>query len=200
MKFTANKPLVVCFGDSMTAAGYPAVIEKNLGLNVINAGIGGQSTVMGLERMQSDVLDYRPNVVVILFGGNDSRLAEPEIHVPLEQYVVNLVTMVEACQKIRSQVVFCTIPPMDETAYYTRHNKTKFDAAGGLQVVLDHYRAVQFDVADKYRLPIVDLNAILQAHPEWRDADGVHPTAIGVEIIGNEIGKAVALLLSISTS
>ncbi|HYE19962.1 MAG TPA: hypothetical protein VEA69_16045, partial [Tepidisphaeraceae bacterium] len=53
----ADAPKVVCFGDSITKAGYPKLLGEILKLDVVNAGAGGHTTAMGLKRMQKHVLD-----------------------------------------------------------------------------------------------------------------------------------------------
>ena len=80
-----GEPLtVVCLGDSTTALRSGVVVyATNLanelplaGINstVYNKGIGGNRTDQGLARLQNDVLNYAPNLVIIQFGINDSWL------------------------------------------------------------------------------------------------------------------------------
>ena len=40
---------VVCFGDSITKRGYPAELGKLLGVEVVNAGVGGNTTTAALR-------------------------------------------------------------------------------------------------------------------------------------------------------
>jgi sialidase-1 len=73
---------IVMFGDSTTAPRgklkvYAMRVETMLqsigsSLGVDNAGIGGNTTRDALKRLQSDVLKYKPRVVVMQFGINDS--------------------------------------------------------------------------------------------------------------------------------
>ena len=85
-----HKYRIVGFGDSNTygedlpyAQTYPAVLqdllrEKYPALNavVINSGIRGDTSVLGLARLERDVLWYEPQVVVSAFGVNDSNLGQ----------------------------------------------------------------------------------------------------------------------------
>jgi lysophospholipase L1-like esterase len=89
-----HKYRIVCLGDSNTfgqdlpyAQTYPAVLQDLLrdkypALNVvvINAGICGDTSVLGLTRLVRDVFWYEPQVVVSAFGANDGRLG----HWPLD--------------------------------------------------------------------------------------------------------------------
>jgi lysophospholipase L1-like esterase len=119
----------------------------------------------------------------------------PKVHVPVAQYAKNLTTMVQSCQKIGAKVVICTIPPINPDAYFKRHAKEKFDAAGGLDAILEQYRAAASKVAETHQPGLVDLAQTLNKRPEWLSDDGVHPTKEGSEILAQEIAKAVRPLL-----
>lgn len=69
---------IICFGDSLTegvGAGsgqdYPAVLSRELGTPVINAGLRGDTTATALERISEAVLSKNPRLVIVLLGGND---------------------------------------------------------------------------------------------------------------------------------
>jgi len=79
-----NDVIIVCLGDSLTAGygattpsvddkskSYPAYLQKTTNISVINSGVSGNTTTQGLARVDSDVLSYNPNIVIILLGAND---------------------------------------------------------------------------------------------------------------------------------
>jgi lysophospholipase L1-like esterase len=193
----APRTRVVCFGDSITKAGYPAVLGKALGdgVEVTNAGVNGNTTAQALRRMERDVLAHKPDVVVIFFGTNDARLAEPKVHVPVERYRENLQKMIDAVTKAGGRVVLCTPPPIEQGAYFTRHARAPFDAAGGLEKVLGEYCEAARGVAERNKAPLVDLNRRLAKEEGWRSADGVHPTEKGTALIARFVGEAVRPLM-----
>ncbi|MHC4410835.1 MAG: arylesterase [Planctomycetota bacterium] len=78
----ADAPLVVFFGDSITAGihlaeddAFPALVqhalyEKGIKFRMINAGNSGETTAGGLRRIDW-LLKQKPRIVVVELGGND---------------------------------------------------------------------------------------------------------------------------------
>ena len=69
--------VLVCFGDSLTAAGngYVKFLQETLqlrGVNVINAGYPGDKTPYALTRLRTDVIAKKPTAVSLFFGNNDA--------------------------------------------------------------------------------------------------------------------------------
>lgn len=69
---------VIALGDSITygigatpGQNYVDELEKNLGINIINAGVSGDTTQDALERLTADVLSKSPSTVIVFLGGND---------------------------------------------------------------------------------------------------------------------------------
>ena len=111
-----KKPVtIVCLGDSVThgcfdvfvnrfgqvdtvcdtPAGYPMLLQKALlrlfpfsAVNVINAGISGDSTTGALKRFDRDVAPFHPDLVTVNLGLNDCCAADPEA--ALANYMSNL--------------------------------------------------------------------------------------------------------------
>jgi lysophospholipase L1-like esterase len=192
-----NQPTVVCLGDSITHAGYPAELEKILPVHAINAGVPGNTSRQGLGRLEKDVLSHKPAVVLVLFGTNDNREDAPRIHVPLPEYEKNLETIIERCSTVGSRVVIGTIPPIDPEPYFKRHIKEKFDAAGGLEKLVQQYREAAMRAGKRHNVPVVDLNRLLANERGWRKEDGVHPTAEGNRILAGLFARPVETLLGL---
>lgn len=188
---------VVCFGDSITKGGYPEELGRLLGagIEVVNAGVGGNTSTAGLKRLQRDVIERKPGLVVVLFGTNDSRLDAPKVHVPPERFVRQLTEIIERCEAIGARVVLCTIPPIAPEPYFTRHPREPFDAAGGLPTVLENYRSAVRRLAAARGLALVDLGSRLAEHPGWLSADGVHPSPEGKKSIAQLVADVVAPLV-----
>lgn len=94
---------LICFGDSLTAgqgapagAAYPDVLAGKVKYPVINAGVSGDTTATALARLQRDVLDKSPRLVIVELGANDylhspgSRTAEENAFSNLKQIVAEI--------------------------------------------------------------------------------------------------------------
>ena len=69
---------IVCHGDSLTEGAdvgqnhtWPALAEKELNIRIVNSGISGDTTGGLLSRFYHDVLQHRPDMVIIMAGTND---------------------------------------------------------------------------------------------------------------------------------
>ena len=182
---------VVCFGDSLTKIGFGDVLGEEVPATVINAGVSGETTAAALKRLERDVLDRHPDVVTVLFGTNDMVMDKPEPKVAVAAFTANLTTIIQRIRAAGGRPVLCTVPPIDPTPYFTRHPKANYDKVGGLEKVVANYRAAAMSVADAEHVPLVDLNSVLADHPEWRSADGVHPSPQGRRMIAQAIAPVV---------
>lgn len=91
---------IICFGDSLTSGygasegmDYPSQLADMLDLQVINAGVPGETTARALDRLDEDVLSQDPRIVLITLGGNDLKN-----RVPKRKAFANLKTIVAAIQ------------------------------------------------------------------------------------------------------
>ena len=78
LKELNKNDVIVAFGDSLTEGvgavqehSYPSILAKLSGLNVINAGVSGETTGEGLLRLPEVIERYQPSLLILLEGGND---------------------------------------------------------------------------------------------------------------------------------
>lgn len=178
--------MVVAFGDSLTAgfgaepgASYPDFLQKELdraGLawRVVNAGVSGDTTTDGLNRV-GDVLAYKPRVVILEFGGNDGLRG-----LPITDSRANLDTMLAKLTASGAKVVLTgiTLPPDYGPDY------------------IEHFNQTYVLLAKKYKVPMIPF--LLQGvfgTPGMMQADRTHATAAGNKIVAESVFGLIKPLL-----
>lgn len=70
--------VILAFGDSLTHGNgakeneaYPAVLQELTGRKVINAGVSGEESGPGLNRLPGALETYKPELLILCHGGND---------------------------------------------------------------------------------------------------------------------------------
>jgi len=116
--------VILAFGDSIThgtgadaGASYPAVLEKLLGVTVVNAGVPGELSKEGTGRLQDLLEEYRPSLVIICHGGNDLIQGRP-----YREISENLRKMARAVKRRAADLVVVGVPepglPMAVPSFY----------------------------------------------------------------------------------
>lgn len=112
----APSDVIVAFGDSLTAGtgadapgdAYPAVLGRLIGREVINSGIPGETSAEGLRRLPEVLADYRPRLVLLCLGGNDTlQRANPK------QTADNLEAMARMAKERGTAVVLIGVPNLN---------------------------------------------------------------------------------------
>ena len=91
---------IICLGDSLTSGegaepgqDYPSLLTGYLDRKVINAGVSGDTTGDVLKRIEKDVLEQDPQMVIVILGGNDFLQK-----IPVEKTFQNLERIVDLIQ------------------------------------------------------------------------------------------------------
>ncbi len=176
------RPRIVILGDSLTAgfglpreASYPAVLQNKLeaaGLNyqVINAGISGDTSAGGVERLDWS-LDGDVRIVIVALGANDGLRG-----LPLNQMEANLRTIIERARARGAQVILAGLKaPAEAGPDY------------GAQ-----FEAVYRKLAQQYRLPLIpSLLEGVAGREDLNLEDGIHPNARGAAIVADNVWKVL---------
>lgn len=104
--------VIVAFGDSLThgtgastSDAYPAVLAALTGRTVINAGVPGDTTSSGLERLPAVLDEYKPRLVLLCLGGNDMLRKQPDAATEN-----NLRLLVKTIRASGAEVVLISVP------------------------------------------------------------------------------------------
>lgn len=103
---------ILAFGDSLTygtgaKAGedYPSILASLSNLSVINAGIPGEISSKGLQRLPDLLKQHNPDLLILIHGGNDILKKLPR----LEQKN-NLLMMIELATEQNIEVLLLGVP------------------------------------------------------------------------------------------
>lgn len=180
---------VIAFGDSITAAGkWQKVLEDELGIKIINKGVGGDSTRTARTRFKKDVLNLSPDLVIISFGTNDAAI-DMDKYTPLEDYKQNLAYYIDSCLEIGAKVMLNIPIPIDDTPYLTRHEAAPFEPFGGPNGLLSLYAEAAREVADEKGVRYADVNEAFLKTDNYKKyiSDGIHPNDAGYKLYGKAV-------------
>lgn len=127
-------------------------------INIINSGISGDSAAGGLNRINRDVLNYHPDLVVVSFGLNDSGNREAG----LESYLNNLRQIFKITKAACIETVFLTQNYMAENVSHTLTdpdyaNIAKFCAETQNSGILEKYFTEAKKVCEEEGVRVCDI-------------------------------------------
>jgi len=213
----AGKGKIVTIGDSITEAGkYPGgyvwLLQRYLNalypdrqIEIINAGISGNKATDMQGRFQKDVIDKKPDLVMINVGVNDVWHAFFDFQnlqfypqgnlptgVPLAEYREKLTQMVAAASSAGIRVVLLSPTPIREVLDGPENRR------------LQEYIAAMREIGLQNKCLFIDLNApfrevigTFQKHAgktlNLLAADGVHPNPSGYRIMAFTILRGLGV-------
>jgi len=169
----APDAVILAFGDSLTfgtganaSESYPAVLADLTRRRIINAGIPGELSAEGAQRLD-DLLDReQPQLLILCHGGNDLlRKRDPQ------QTRAQLRRMIESARQRGIAVVLIGVP---EPKLFNRHSAPYYAA-----------------LAEEFRLPLEAETLARIVGDNALKSDGIHPNAQGYR----QLAQAVYVLL-----
>ena len=193
---------IVFFGDSITessrnvldpndlgvgyvkiAAGKLRLLYPDATLEILNRGVGGDRTAELLGRIQTDVVDEQPDVVVLQVGVNDvwHRFLFGK-EVTSEQFAENYNKLVDIIKGTGAKLLLL------QPFVLNMEDKSR------LRPYLKKINGVITDIAAREKLTLIPLDEIFTGltqdiKPEQFSVDGVHPTHRGCRYIADLVIK-----------
>ncbi len=175
-----DKPLLMVFGDSLTAGygleleqAYPALLqakadEAGIALTVLNAGLSGETTSGGLRRIDW-LLRRSPDIFILALGANDGlRGTDPETTGANLRAIIGKV-------RARNPEVTLLLAGMRMPPNFGEDYRQVFDAL---------YPRV---AAEENVVLIPFLLEGVAGDPGLNLPDGIHPNAAGQEILAETV-------------
>lgn len=181
-------PTILFYGDSLTAGyglsveeAFPALIEKELGKSnkkakVINAGLSGETSAGGLNRIDW-VLRQPMDVFVLELGANDGLRG-----LPIDQTRKNLQSIIDKVKakypKAKIVLAGMMVPPNMGKQY------------------TDEFKNIYPDLAKKNNATLIPfLLEGVAGNDKLNQADGIHPNIEGHKIVAKNLTPVFTKLL-----
>jgi acetyl esterase/lipase len=204
---------VACIGNSITdgfgidmrtASGYPAQLQRKLGEGywVKNFGVSSRTMLNKgdypymNEMAWKDALAFKPDIVIIKLGTNDSKPENwqygTEFRQDLEQMIVTLrpdlaqKTVKKKGRKVKQaavakpEIYLCTPIPAFKPTWNINDS-----------VIANAIIPIQQEVAQKYGLKVIDLHTLYANDGDKMVADGIHPDGKGAQRMADLIAAAL---------
>ena len=183
---------VAVIGDSITEQKqyskfielYLTACRPDLDLHVLQFGWGGETAGGFVNRMENDLIPYKPDVATTCYGMNDGGYKAYEEGTG-KGYTANMVKIIERVKKEGATVVVGTPGAVD-----TKYFRGGGEAPTVYNATLKKLGELDQELATKYGMPFADVHAPMIAAMEKGKAalgpdydvcgrDGVHPNANG---------------------
>ncbi len=169
------------------------------GVEVINKGVGGNSTADMLRRVESDVVAQSPDLTIIMVGTND--MFNSKKCVSYEVYEQNLTELVRRVKSCGSDVMLISSIPADTEYLSQRHDVSKYhnniEEMGGeiskiVKTLAKSERCYFVDLHKEFKsrgIPQHNADIYIRNINNCGVNDGVHPTPAGYELMGQIIWR-----------
>lgn len=220
-----EKFTIVVYGDSISRGiifddmkqkhallleNFSNILREQLRGVIYNAAKFGSTLVEGLQRLKNDVLNRKPDIVLIEFGGNDCDYHWDEIaEDPTGDFHPNtecakfhdlLSGLVVELRRLQIVPVLVTLPPLDPEKYLrmisrnseqAKNNILKFiGSASHIYSWHERYNAAVLRVAEETKTRLIDIRSAFLETEDYTKlicTDGIHPNKDGHKVIAEKI-------------
>lgn len=164
---------------------------------VLNKGIGGNNSNDLLRRLNADVLQEKPDLVVMMVGSNDMINSRKLVNYQL--FKDNYQQLIDQIKSTGAKIVLMSPPPVDTGYIYKRHDRNaykeplnyKLDSLNKL--VREMAKANDIHFVDLYSLfkskgsPNREVGSLILNQKNFGKEDGIHPTRQGYQLIAETV-------------
>ena len=178
---TAESKKLLILGDSISAGyglkeseNWVRLLEISLKtsgkeLQIINSSISGDTTIGGLSRIENDLVEHKPDYVLVELGGNDALRGYP-----INKIKSNLLKIIDASVLVKANPIIMQIriPPN-----YGKNYVAAFES-------------IYSEIAKEKNIPLVTfLLEKVALDKSLMQPDGIHPNQKAQIIIANQVEK-----------
>lgn len=169
-----NPSIAVATGDSITAGcglsnpsqeAYPTVLAAMSGKTVYNRGVSGSESGYGVSTVNSNLEQYKPGYLLILYGINDIIRGRN-----VQSIINNLQTMIRAAKQNKTVPIIATLTPL-------------FGWYKAYQSLTNTLNEQIRWLASSEDVPLADLAASFDFDASYIGSDGLHPNKQGQQLI-----------------
>ncbi len=209
---------VVALGDNITYGEnfqtgnklWTDLLKERFSLELTNAGVNGNTSTQGLERLKKDALEKNPDFVIINFGLNDHYFVDKnKENVPLDKFKSNLESMIKQIKEKKAIPILVAPNKVIEgnkgngnmggnaNYYYKKHPANWYNEVGGANAQLKKYCDAIKEIAEKNKVGYVDMYAesekqelytMLRSKMNSNLEDGVNLSTEGAKLYAQVIG------------
>lgn len=183
-----TRPKAVLMGNSITRNWAELDNDWLKAHNLVGRGIGGQVSSQMLVRFRPDVIELKPECVVILCGINDIALNQGKIS--LEHIMGNIVSMVELARANKIKPYLCSLTPASHIGWRPEVKDTPAQVKKLNEMIKAYADSQKITYIDYFSALVADDGVSLKA--EYA-ADAVHPNIKGYKVMEEILAKTLKL-------
>ncbi len=182
-----SEKTIVTLGDSLTCnGGWTEDVSDIIGTDIINCGIGGDSTAGALARFDRDVKPHNPDIVILMIGCNDL-LAASFSQATVNKYKQDLLKIYDKCTEIGAQVIFMTHNKIKTSSF---EGERRYATFGGVVGSTDKMMSTMKEVAEEKDALVIDnWSYWKELREESYLIDTCHPNGEGYDLYVKNVSE-----------